>query len=385
MLGRPPRGPALCATAPRRGQGRGVLRARPAGTSLGGHGRRKRRDAPYEIGEVAAGSRSKCIQEQEFVVGGFTGAGGTRSRPRRPAPRRPRATTGRSAYAGQGRHRLHRREAARTSAAARRARADARRRSQERPPGARGRPLGEAACWSPRSSSREWTNDGRLRHPSFKGLREDKAGDARSSYASEPAGPRARNRRPGSAAAARCEGARSRERPGGDAEGDAADAVAVAEVRITPSRSRRVSGRRRHQGSAVARYYAAVADRILPHLRATARRRCCAARRAGRASASTRSTRRLGAVALRRVRIREKTKVGRVPRRRGRRAGLVALIQMGVLEIHTWNALCRAASSARPGGLRPRSRPDVPGPAVVTACSPGSGATLEASGAPELQ
>ena len=30
---------------------------------------------------------------------------------------------------------------------------------------------------SPRSASREWTRDGRLRHPRFLGLREDKAAE----------------------------------------------------------------------------------------------------------------------------------------------------------------------------------------------------------------
>ena len=56
------------------------------------------------------------------------------------------------------------------------------------------------------------------------------------------------------------------------------------------------------------------------------------------------------------MKIQEKTKVGEylvvddLP-------GLVALVQMGILEIHTWNSTADRAGAARPRRVRPRPRP----------------------------
>jgi bifunctional non-homologous end joining protein LigD len=118
--------------------------------------------------------------------------------------------------------------------------------------------------------------------------------------------------------------------------------------------------------AAVARYYAAVADHMLPHLRSrpVALLRCpdgltgqCFYQKHPGSWAPS---------SLRRVRIREKAKsddylvIEDAP-------GLVALIQMGVLEIHTWNAQAdrletpdRVVFDLDPG-------PDVPWAAVVAA------------------
>jgi bifunctional non-homologous end joining protein LigD len=132
----------------------------------------KRRDRPYHSGRGQDWLKVKCVKEQEFVVGGFTEPKGTR--------------TGLGAlllgvhddagglvYAGKVGTGF-------TSASVRalRGRLDRLRIPQSpfrhRPPDA------TAARWVrpelvAQVAFTEWTEDGRLRHPSFKGLREDKA------------------------------------------------------------------------------------------------------------------------------------------------------------------------------------------------------------------
>jgi len=118
--------------------------------------------------------------------------------------------------------------------------------------------------------------------------------------------------------------------------------------------------------AAVARYYAAVADHILPHLRSRPVAllrcpdglggQCFYQKHPGGWTPSS----------LRRVSIREKTKSADYLVIEDA-AGLVELIQMGVLEIHTWNAQAsrleapdRVVFDLDPG-------PDVPWAAVVAA------------------
>lgn len=88
---------------------------------------------------------------------------------------------------------------------------------------------------------------------------------------------------------------------------------------------------------ALARYYEAIGDAMLPHVQGRPLTLVhCPEGLAGRC-AYVRHTRAWGPSTLRRVRIREKTKVGEylvadsVP-------AIVSLAQMGMLEIHTWNA-----------------------------------------------
>ncbi len=203
----------------------------------------------------------------------------------------------------------------------------------------------------------EWTQDGRLRHPSFKGIREDKA--AAEVVRERPTNPGAK---PSRATPAARKTARSTGKSNTVADGS--DAV-VAGVRISHP-DRVVYPDDAVTKARVARYYAAVADHILPHLRSRPAalvrcpdglsRECFYQKHPGPWTPAS----------LRRVRIRERSKTDEYLVIEDV-AGLVGLVQMGVLEIHTWNAQAdgletpdRLVFDLDPG-------PDVPWAAVVTA------------------
>jgi len=116
----------------------------------------------------------------------------------------------------------------------------------------------------------------------------------------------------------------------------------------------------------VARYYAAIATRILPHLRSRPAVLVRCPDGIGSECFYQKHVASWAPASLRRVRIREKAKTGEYLVVEDR-AGLVGLIQMGVLEIHTWNA--QADGLERPDrvvfDLDPA--PDVPWQAVVGA------------------
>lgn len=131
----------------------------------------KRRDARYRSGRTDAWLKTKCHREQEFVVGGFTEPKG--SRPHLGALLL--GVYGRGGaleFAGKvGAGFSH------ASARDLRKRLDALRRPDS-PFVARPRGLADARFVEPRLVAvvrfTEWTGDGKLRHPSFQGLREDK-------------------------------------------------------------------------------------------------------------------------------------------------------------------------------------------------------------------
>jgi len=166
----------------------------------------------------------------------------------------------------------------------------------------------------------EWTDDGRVRHASMQGLREDKVSAEvvrEIPMASAAAAPPATRQ----------------------------DEVFVAGARI--SHPDRVVFADVGLGKAdVARYYDAVAERMLPHVAGrpltlllctdtvdpTAEKGGCKMMRHGKA---------WGPEALRRVRIRELQKTGEYLVADTREA-LVSLAQMGIVEVHTWNALAEA-------------------------------------------
>lgn len=114
----------------------------------------------------------------------------------------------------------------------------------------------------------------------------------------------------------------------------------------------------------LARYFAAIEPWIVPHVRGRPLTLLHCPDGAGRPCTFLRHTRAWGPTALRRVRIQEKTKVGEYLVADDI-AGVVALAQMGVVEIHTWNA--RADDIERPDrivwDLDPG--PDVSWPAIV--------------------
>ena len=131
----------------------------------------KRADRPYISGRGKDWLKIKCQRGEEFVIGGYS-----RSEVRgKPFSSLLLGTfeDGKLIYRRQGRHRLRRRgfRCARAQVQAAGTRQLALR---------RGAPRGAQRCGLARAKTRgagrftERTRDGRLRHPSFKGLREDK-------------------------------------------------------------------------------------------------------------------------------------------------------------------------------------------------------------------
>jgi bifunctional non-homologous end joining protein LigD len=261
----------------------------------------KRRDAPYVGGRGRDWLKVKCVREQVFLIGGFNEPQGSRTGigalllgvqdERRGLLYAGKVGTGFTArIATDLRRRLDRLEQKTCPFAT-------------RPPGAtkahwvRPTLVGEVEFT-------EWTNDGRLRHPSWKGLRVDK----------------------GATEVVRERAAASRT-PTPDE---------MAGVRIThPDRVLYPPDGPTKRG--LAEFYASIAEWILPHLR-------------GRPTSLVRCPEGLAGpcfyqkhtgvwapATLRRVRIQEKKKVGEyliaddLP-------GLIGLVQIGILEIHTWNA-----------------------------------------------
>jgi bifunctional non-homologous end joining protein LigD len=310
----------------------------------------KRRDRSYEPGRGRSWLKVKCIQEQEFVVGGFTEPKGSRTGLGALLVG-VHDEEGGLAYAGKVGTGF-------TGDAARRLRKrlDGLRVPQSpfraRPPGA------SAARWvKPELVAEveftEWTEDGRLRHPSFKGLREDKP--ATDVVRERPADPRASP--PPAATRPAASNA-----PAPAAEGE--DAV-VAGVRISHA-NRVVYPEQGVTKAALARYYAAIADHILPHLRSRPAALVRCPEGLGQECFYQKHPGSWAPPTLRRVRIREKNKSDDYLIVEDL-TGLVGLVQMGVLEIHTWNA--RAERLEAPDRLvfDLDPGPGVPWPAVLAA------------------
>jgi bifunctional non-homologous end joining protein LigD len=87
----------------------------------------------------------------------------------------------------------------------------------------------------------------------------------------------------------------------------------------------------------LARYYAAIADWVVPHVAGRPLTLVHCPNGLAGPCAYMRHTRAWGPDALRRVSIREKTKIGEYLVADDT-AGVVALVQMGIVEIHTWNS-----------------------------------------------
>jgi bifunctional non-homologous end joining protein LigD len=271
----------------------------------------KRRDAPYRHGRHPDWLKTKCVKQQEFVIGGFTDPEGSRVG--------IGALLigyydkgGRLVFAGKvGTGFTHR------------VAIDLRRRlekvEQAQPPFAvvPAGGLPKRAHWvKPRLVAElvftEWTEDGKIRHPSFLGLRDDKpASDVRKE---EPAAAAAPSRK----AVAR------------------SDLSIVQGVRISHP-DRVVYPTLGLTKLDVARYYESIAKWIVPHVRGRPLTlvRCPEGMRGE--CFYMKHSKLWSPPALRRVRIQEKTKLGEYLIA-DNIAGVVGLVQMGVLEIHTWNA-----------------------------------------------
>ena len=280
----------------------------------------KRRDAPYTAGRGDTWVKTKCAQRQEFVIGGFTDPEGSRQGLGALLVGHYDAD-GSLVFAGKVGTGF-------TTSGAQELRAElnaleaANCPFTPRPAGA----LGKRAHWVRPSfvaevTFTEWTGDGKVRHPSFQGLRRDKdprrvirdeAGETPAS--SDPAHRRAELR------------PRSRRSP----------AVEVAGVSVShPDRVVYPAlGLTKLQ---VAQFYERLGRWILPHLadRPLTLVRCPSGLDGG--CFYMKHAKVAVPPGTRRVSIQEKTKVGEylivdtVP-------GLVALAQMGILEIHTWNS-----------------------------------------------
>jgi bifunctional non-homologous end joining protein LigD len=365
----------------------------------------KRRDAPYQSRRDPAWLKTKCLREQEFVIGGFT------------EPEGARVGLGALLLGVYEDGRL--RYVGRVGTGFSSASAQALRRQLDRLIQPQS-PFADHVTGVPRAhwvrpalvaevAFTEWTPDGRLRHPSFKGIRQDKdpgdivrerpltpapSGASPSAAGRQPAqafpdhgapaqtapaqgapgqgawgqgtrgeGTRGQGAsdqgaagRPGSGEAGRDpvqrrkvgsrgsvgsagkvrrrpSGGASRERAGADTPGEP---PLVAGVTITHP-SRVVYPGQGLTKLELAQFYESVAEWILPHLhgRPTALVRCPEGLR--KACFYQKHSGSWAHEALRRVHIQERHKVGEYLIVDDL-AGLIGLVQMGILEIHTWNA-----------------------------------------------
>jgi bifunctional non-homologous end joining protein LigD len=263
----------------------------------------KRRDQPYRPGRHGAWVKTKCVLRQEFVIGGFTDPEGAR--------------VGIGAllvgyYDDEGElvfsGKVGTGFAQKTSLELRRRlnALEQRERPFARPPEGW---LGRHAHWvKPELVAEvmftEWTGDGKIRHPSFQGLRADKT-------------PRETKKEEAHASAT----------PPRDV---------VQGVRIThPDRILYPDlGLTKLD---VAKYYEGVAEWIVPHLRGRPLTlvRCPEGMRGG--CSYMKHSKVWAPAPLLRVRIQEKTKLGEYLIADDI-AGAIGLVQMGVLEVHTWNS-----------------------------------------------
>jgi bifunctional non-homologous end joining protein LigD len=292
----------------------------------------KQRDAPYKSGRSDAWVKTKCVARQELVIGGFTDPEGSRQ--------------GIGAllvgyYDGTGALVFGGKVGTGFSVAVAR---DLRLRLEKieqktcpfrpTPPGW----LGRNAHWVEPSLVAEvvfseWTDDGKVRHPSFQGLRQDKDPQSvvREAAAEPPAG---KIRQATRQKASKPEKARTSTPRRRSSTARASDA-SVAGVRI--SHPDRVL----YPGTsitklALAQFFERIADWILPHMKSrplTLVR--CPDGIAGECFYMKHS-KVWAPPAVRRIDIQEKTKVGEyliadtLP-------AIVSLVQMNVLEFHTWN------------------------------------------------
>jgi bifunctional non-homologous end joining protein LigD len=301
----------------------------------------KRRDRPYEAGRHGGWVKTKCWLRQEVVIGGFTEPAGSR-RGLGAVLVGVHDDAGALRFAGKVGTGFSQRGAVDL-----RARLD----RLERPQPPFANPPREARRWRTHwvrptlvgeVAFTEWTNDGRMRHPSFQGLREDKA--ARDVVRERAvAAPRVASKRRAAVAKAvayeRPPRSRERAEPGTGTplpRGAAKTRVEVAGVSLSHP-ERILYPEEGVTKLDLARYYEDVAEWIVPHV-------------AGRPLTLVRCPNGLGScfymkhtrtwhppAVIRQVRIRERKKTGEYAVVDSI-AGVVALAQMNILEIHTWNA-----------------------------------------------
>ena len=271
----------------------------------------KRRDLPHRAGRHGGWVKTKCVLRQEFVVGGFT------------EPEGARAGIGALLIGYYDGDRLVFSGKVGTGFTQKLA-LDLRRRLDAieqktcpfTPPPAGS--LARVAHWvSPSLVCEvvfaEWTGDGKIRHPSFQGLRLDK--------------------KPGEVVQERADQVKSEK----SEVKSKAGRVDVAGVALSHP-DRQLYPDPPLTKVDLARYYESIAEWVIPHVegRPLTLVRCpegmsgdCFFMKHSKVWAPG---------PLRRVRVKEKTKVGEYLIADDL-AGVVGLVQMGVLEIHTWNSV----------------------------------------------
>jgi bifunctional non-homologous end joining protein LigD len=292
----------------------------------------KRADLSYRPGRNATWVKTKCILRQELVIGGFTDPEGA-------------ARDGIGALLVGYREGDALRFAGKVGTGFTNASARALRRrlaglaARESPftPRPAGW-LGRNAHWVRPElvcevAFTEWTQDGKIRHPSFQGIRDDKRPEDVVRERPAPAERRGAARRrktststPTPAPTARTSRSRRADTP----------AVEIAGVRIS-SPDRPMYPDLGVTKRDVARYYEVVADAIVPHLAGRPLTLVHCPQGIAGECRFMKHSKLWAPEAVRRVRIREKTKVGEYLVVDDARA-LLSIVQMDVLELHTWNS-----------------------------------------------
>ena len=286
----------------------------------------KLRAGPYRAGRNDSWQKTKCLHRQEFVIGGFTDPEGSRTGVG--SLLIGHYDSGRLAWAGKVgtgagwtggflrdlRKRLERLEVTQSPFA----------------PPVSDSALRRLAHWVrpelvAEIAFAEWTDDGRIRHPSMQGLREDKV--PKEVVRERPVG----TRPPPAVAVASATSKRAA--PTGAAE--------VAGLRISHP-DRIIYGDLGVTKLQLARYYDAVADVMLPHVKSRpltllhcSRAIDPAVEKGG--CVMLRHAKAWGPSVLRRVHIKELRKTGEYLVA-DTHESVVALAQMGVVELHTWNS-----------------------------------------------
>src|SRR5262249_25614088 len=280
----------------------------------------KRRDAPYHSGRGPEWLKVKCLKEQEVVMRGFTEPEG--SRIGLGALLCGVRQDGRLVYAGKIGTGF-------TNKTLQDLTKRLRALEQETCPFA-SRPVGVGrAHWvKPELVAQvvftEWTDDGKMRHPSFQGLREDKP--ASDVVRETPANVEAVT-----------QGDESRVTPARTNGGRDDETANVAGVRLTHA-NRVVYPRQGTTKRDLALFYEGIAEWMLPHLadRPTTLVRCPEG--AHKPCFYQKHTGYWAPDSVRRVKIKETRKIGEylivdsLP-------ALIGLVQIGILEIHTWNSV----------------------------------------------
>jgi bifunctional non-homologous end joining protein LigD len=317
------------------GEGAGIIRYAQHFEGSGGDIRReacrlglegivsKRIDRPYRAGRNTTWVKAKCVLRQELVVGGFTDPEGA-ARDAIGALLVGYPEGGALRFAGKV-------GTGWTNASARALRERLAPLSQKESPFAP-RPagwLGRNAHWVRPElvcevAFTEWTQDGKIRHPSFQGLREDKRPED------------VVRERPGASPTATSTATPTTSRSRRTAPAHPADADEIAGVRIS-SPDRVMYPDLGVTKRDVARYYEAVADAIVPHLAGRPLTLLHCPEGLGGECRYMKHSKVWAPDAVRRVRIREKTKTGEYLVIDDARA-LLSIVQMDVLELHTWNS-----------------------------------------------